>query len=325
MPAFRLILLVLLSAQIALAQEQEQPTAAEPQELSAEDVAEFDARLAEIEAQKKIVARLSKQFESSEGLIADIISARMDVAWTAMFDDTVSLTRDVSARRDEGFEVDDIAADLATDLQVFPEQAAEAIERLRDDLVLPTGDMAPAEYVVRDQQLLQSTQKVDAIFSSLITYTSIATNLGLDATEEQSFLIERLEENAANRSIFLGLALDGVDTMRAAAAALPSSEAVLSRLAAAEARVQVASRALLNVVALMDDVGLETSQYHQRLLMATGELTAEVLDVGVMAGLISEWTVLLAELAATKGPQLLFQLIIIVLILFGFSRLAGFA
>ena len=323
MPAFRLILLVLLSAQIALAQEQ--PTAAEPQELSAEDVAEFDARLAEIEAQKKIVARLSKQFESSEGLIADIISARMDVAWTAMFDDTVSLARDVSARRDEGFEVDDIAADLATDLQVFPEQAAEAIERLRDDLVLPTGDMAPAEYVVRDQQLLQSTQKVDAIFSSLITYTLIATGLGLDATEEQSFLIERLEENAANRSIFLGLAVEGVDTMRAAAAALPSNEAVLSRLATAEARVQVASRALLNVVALMDDVGLETSQYHQRLLMATGELTAEVLDVGVMAGLISEWTVLLAELAATKGPQLLFQLIIIVVILFGFSRLAGFA
>jgi len=327
MSLFRLILLVLLSAQIALAQEpeQEQPTAVEPRELPAEDVAEFDARLAEIEAQKKIVARLSKQFESSEGLIADIISARMDVAWTAMFDDTVSLARDVSARRDEGFEVDDIAADLATDLQVFPEQAAEAIERLRDDLVLPTGDMAPAEYVVRDQQLLQSTQKVDAIFSSLITYTSIATNLGLDATEEQSFLIERLEENAANRSIFLGLAVEGVDTMRAAAAALPSNEAVLSRLATAEARVQVASRALLNVVALMDDVGLETSQYHQRLLMATGELTAEVLDVGVMAGLISEWTVLLAELAATKGPQLLFQLIIIVLILFGFSRLAGFA
>ncbi len=328
MPAFRLLLpalLLLLAAFSTYAQDPEQPAVAEPRELPAEDVAEFDARLAEIEAQKKIVARLSKQFESSEGLIADIIGARMDVVWTAMFDDTVSLARDVSARRDEGFEVDDIAADLATDLQVFPEQAAEAIERLRDDLVLPTGDMAPAEYVVRDQQLLQSTQKVDAIFSSLITYTSIATSLGLDAAEEQSFLIERLEENAANRSIFLGLAVEGVDTMRAAAAALPSNEAVLSRLATAEARVQVASRALLNVVALMDDVGLETSQYHQRLLMATGELTAEVLDVGVMAGLISEWTVLLAELAATKGPQLLFQLIIIVLILFGFSRLAGFA
>ena len=142
MPACRLLLpalLLLLAAFSTHAQDPEQPAVAEPRELPAEDVAEFDARLAEIEAQKKIVARLSKQFKSSEGLIADIISARMDVAWTAMFDDTVSLARDVSARRDAGFEVDDIAADLATDLQVFPEQAAEAIERLRDDLVLPTG------------------------------------------------------------------------------------------------------------------------------------------------------------------------------------------
>jgi chemotaxis protein histidine kinase CheA len=124
-----------------------------------------------------------------------------------MFDDTVSLAQDVSDARDEGFEVDDIASDLAADLEVFPDQAADAIERLRDDLVLPTGDMAASEFVVRDQQLLKSTQKVDAIFSSMHTYTSIAASLGLDEAEERAFLIESLEENAANRSIFLDLDL----------------------------------------------------------------------------------------------------------------------
>jgi small conductance mechanosensitive channel len=183
--------------------------------------------------------------------------------------------------------------------------------------------MAPAEFVVRDQQLLRSTQKVDAIFSSLHTYTSIAASLGLDEAEELAFLIESLEENAANRSIFLDLALEDVGIMRAAAAALPSDEQVLARLGAMEARVQIASKALQNVVAVMDQVGLETSEYHQHLLTATGEITTEVLDVGVMAGLISEWSVMIVELTATKGPQLVFRLIIIVLILFVFSRLAG--
>jgi len=328
MPAFRLILLVLFSSQVALAQDEPavpDPEAVEQRELPAENVAEFDERLAEIAAQKKIVARLSRQFESSEGLAADIIGARMDVVWTAMFDDTVSLAQDVSALRSEGFDVDDIASDLAADLEVFPGQAADAIERLRDDLVLPTGDMAASEFVVRDQQLLKSTQKVDAIFSSMHTYTSIAASLGLDEEEERAFLIESLEENAANRSIFLDLALEGVGIMRAAAAALPSDEQVLARLGAMEARVQLAAKALQNVVSLMDQVGLETSEYHQHLLTATGELTAEVLDVGVMAGLISEWSVMIVELAATKGPQLVFRLIIIVLILFVFSRLAGVA
>jgi len=327
-PVFRLILLVLFSAQVVLAQEEPaapNPEAVEQRELPAENVAEFDERLADIAAQKKIVARLSRQFESSEGLAADIIGARMDVLWTAMFDDTVSLAQDVSALRSEGFDVDGLASDLAADLEVFPGQAADAIERLRDDLVLPTGDMAAAEFVVRDQQLLKSTQKVDAIFSSMHTYTSIAASLGLDEAEERAFLIESLEENAANRSIFLDLALEGVDIMRAAAAALPSDEQVLARLGAMEARVQLAAKALQSVVALMDQVGLETSEYHQHLLTATGELTTEVLDVGVMAGLISEWSVMIVDLAAAKGPQLVFRLIIIVLILFVFSRLAGVA
>jgi small conductance mechanosensitive channel len=325
-PVFRLILLVLFSAQVVLAQDEPavpDPEAVEQRELPAENVAEFDERLVEIAAQKKIVARLSKQFKSSEGLAADIIGARMDVLWTAMFDDTVSLAQDVSALRSEGFDVDELASDLAADLEVFPGQAADAIERLRDDLVLPTGDMAAAEFVVRDQQLLKSTQKVDAIFSSMHTYTSIAASLGLDEAEERAFLIESLEENAANRSIFLDLALEGVDIMRAAAAALPSDEQVLARLGAMEARVQLAAKALQSVVALMDQVGLETSEYHQHLLTATGELTTEVLDVGVMAGLISEWSVMIVDLAAAKGPQLVFRLIIIVLILFVFSRLAG--
>jgi len=325
-PVFRLILLVLFSAQVVLAQEEPavpDPEAVEQRELPAENVAEFDERLAEIAAQKKIVARLSRQFKSSEGLVADIIGARMDVLWTAMFDDTVSLAQDVSALRSEGFDVDELASDLAADLEVFPGQAADAIERLRDDLVLPTGDMAAAEFVVRDQQLLKATQKVDAIFSSMHTYTSVAASLGLDEVEERAFLIESLEENAANRSIFLDLALEGVDIMRAAAAALPSDEQVLARLGAMEARVQLAAKALQSVVALMDQVGLETSEYHQHLLTATGELTTEVLDVGVMAGLISEWSVMIVDLAAAKGPQLVFRLIIIVLILFVFSRLAG--
>jgi len=325
-PVFRLILLVLFSAQVVLAQEEPavpDPEAVEQRELPAENVAEFDERLAEIAAQKKIVARLSRQFKSSDGLVADIIGARMDVLWTAMFDDTVSLAQDVSALRSEGFDVDELASDLAADLEVFPGQAADAIERLRDDLVLPTGDMAAAEFVVRDQQLLKATQKVDAIFSSMHTYTSVAASLGLDEVEERAFLIESLEENAANRSIFLDLALEGVDIMRAAAAALPSDEQVLARLGAMEARVQLAAKALQSVVALMDQVGLETSEYHQHLLTATGELTTEVLDVGVMAGLISEWSVMIVDLAAAKGPQLVFRLIIIVLILFVFSRLAG--
>ena len=322
MRAFQLVLLVLLSAQIALAQEQEQATAAEPLELPAKVAANFDARLATLAAQKISYHQLNERLGKSEGLMADVITARIDAVWTEIFGDTIDLARDVSAKHEEGFEVTTIIDELAEDLRVFPGQAIEAMRRLRADVTFPAADLEPYEFVIADQKLLQATQKVDLVFGALITYLDISDTLRLDKTIEHDTLVESLEDSAANRSFFLQLTLDDVIIMRAAAAALPGDPAVIARAAVMEARVQLASRSLRAIITLMVRMELPVSQYRQQVLTATGELTSAVLDVGVVAGLIKEWSALLAKLAVTKGPQLLFQLIIIVLILFVFGRLS---
>jgi len=328
MPAFRLILFVLLSAQVVLAQEptpeqdQEPPQAVEPQELPPEIAAGFDARMAEIAAQKEAVKQLAKRLEKSEGLIAAVLGARMDAVWNRMFDDTVKLAEHVVAERDEGFEVSAIVDDLTEDLRVFPEQATTAMERLRANVVFPSADLEPYEYVIADQKLLSATRKVDSILGSLITYLAIVDTLGLDKAVQRNYLVDVLEDSAANRSVFLQLALEDVAVMRAAVTALPGDAAAISRAAVTEARVQIASQSLQEMVGLMVRMGLGVSQYRKQVLTATGELTADVLDVGVIAGLVKEWSVLLAKLAVTKGPHLLFRLIIVVLILFLFSRLS---
>ncbi len=322
MSLFRLILLVLLSAQVALAQEPGQPTAAEPRELPPEIAAKFDARLDRIEAQKKAVARLAQQLEETDGMIADVLGLRMDSVWTQMFDDTVTLARDVAAKRADGFEVAAIVENLTEDLRTFPEQAAETMERLRAKVVFPAADLEPAEFVIADQRLLQATLKVDAVYGSLITYVEIADTLDLDGSAERDYLIDVLENSAANRSVFLQVALVDVAVLRAAAASLPGDASVASLAAAFEARIKIASRALQQMINLMGRMQLETTQYRQQVLKVTGELTAAVLDVGVIAGLLADWSAFLAELAVTKGPQLLFQLVIVVAILFLFSRLS---
>ena len=322
MPAIRLILLLLLAAFSTHAQEQEQPAVAEPRELPAEVAAEFDARLAEIKAQKKIVGQLAKRAEKSEGPIAEVLSLRMDSVWTQMFDDTVTLARDVVAKRGDGFEVAAIVENLTEDLQTFPGQAAETMERLRAKVVFPAADLEPADFVIADQRLLQATLKVDAVYGSLITYIEIADTLDLDGSAERDFVIDVLEDSAANRSVFLQVALDDVAILRAAADSLPGDASVASLAAAHEARIEIASRALQQTIKMMGRMQLETSQYRQQVLKVTGELTADVLDVGVIAGLISDWSAFMAELAVTKGPHLLFQLFIVVAILFLFSRLA---
>jgi small conductance mechanosensitive channel len=322
-PVFRLILLFLLAAFSASAQEQEQ--AAEPLELPAEVAAEFDARLVEIKSQKKIVAQLAKRAEKSEGLIAEVLVARMDAAWVKMFTNSVALSQDISAKRDDGFDVTVIADDLTKDLRTLPEQAVATLDRLRGNIVFPTSDLEPHEFVIADQQLLQLSLKLDLVLGSLITYLAIADTLGLDLAAERSYLVAALEDSAANRSVFLLLALEDVAVLRAAVTSLPGNAALVARATAFEARVQVGSRSLQGMVRLMSQMGLETSRYRQQVVTATGALTADVLDVGVIAGLIAEWSRFLAELAVTKGPQLLFQFTVVILILFLFGRLSRVA
>ena len=121
MPFSRLILLLLLAAFSASAQEQEQATAAELRELPVEIAAKFDARLAEIGARKRTVARLAQQLEKTDGVIADVLRVRMDALWTQMFQDTVTLARDVMVKRAAGFEVAAIVENLTQDLRAVPD------------------------------------------------------------------------------------------------------------------------------------------------------------------------------------------------------------
>jgi small conductance mechanosensitive channel len=103
---------------------------------------------------------------------------------------------------------------------------------------------------------------------------------------------------------------------------LPADEELPSWVLAAEARVRVASAALQSAVNLMNRIGTDTRQYRQQLVTATGELTADVLDVGVMAGIVKEWSQVAFEFSRAEGPRIVFRLLLVVLVLFVFSRLA---
>jgi small conductance mechanosensitive channel len=322
------LFVLLLTAQFASAQEEpvedpvEEPVAVEPLELSADVTAKLDEQAKAIEAQRRASDRLIKRFDNSEGLEAELYSGRADSAWAAMFNDTVTLARDIAKLGKDGFDVEDYAANVTRDLEVLPEQSADALARLERDIVFPSSDLEPADFAIQDQQLLHSVEKIDFVYQSLITYVSIVDEFGLDSKTDLKALAEMLKESAANRSSFLQLAIERVAIIGAAAATLPTDTNVAARLAVSEARVHVASNTLKSIVDLMNQLDLETSHYSRQVVTTTGELTAEVLDVGVIAAIVKEWSGFLTDLARTEGPQVVFRLFIIILILFVFMHLS---
>ena len=315
------LLALLLIAQMSFAQEEEATTAVEPQPLPEEIALDFSARIQAIGEQEAAVAALRKSLESADGLRADLYGGRIDAIWGEMFNDTVNLAVDIAEQNQNGFDVSVYAVDVEENLRVFPEESEAALIRLRDGIVFPDKDMTPAEFVIADQALLRAIRKFDFVLQSMITYLDIAEQLGIQNESDVEYLLSTLEESAANRSSFLHIALDDVTVLRAAASALPTDTEVLAKQAAIEARVKVATESLQSAVGLMNQLDRDTSYYSQQLVTTTGELSADVLDVGVISGIVADWTASITETVTREGPRLMFRLFIVVIILFVFINL----
>ena len=195
-----------------------------------------------------------------------------------------------------------------------------AIQRVRSRVIFPTEKAPPEEFVVDDQILFQQVRGVDNLYRTLMQYVDIADRFDLDASPAMDFMTATLTDTAANRSIFLELAINDVATLRAAAATLPNNSGLADRLSAAETRVRMTARAMQEIISLMNALDLNTRLYRQQVLTVTGEITTDVLDVGIMANLAKEWTATIVSLVAGEGPKLVFRLLLVTFILFVFFQ-----
>ena len=302
--------------------EAEETVVMETRRMPEEMAAQFESRLAHIEELKASVGSLETQLEGTEDLEQTIFTARLDAARTEIFQTTLTLAQDMATERQKGFDVSEFQEILLVDLHVFPEQAKAAIDRLTGSMEFNYADLTPQQTVFKDRLLLSKVESVDEILDTLITYTEVADSMNLDASEELEFVTDYFAESAANRSVFLEVALSQVVLVRSTATTLPDDPELPAWLAAAEARVGVASAALQSNVDLMNRLEIDTSRYRQQIVTATGELTTDILDVGVIAGIIGQWTGSVAEFGRTQGPKILFRLLLVLLILFAFFHLS---
>lgn len=312
--------MVLLSLNPAIAQEAGEGPELQP--LPEQISAQFDQTLADIALQKKDVERLGMRAEVLEGAFVKILVARQDRVWTSMFQSTVDLAKAVATQQANGMDVSAYWDKLVDELEALPDEAHGAMERLRNRVVFPSDDLAPQEFVIADRELFKAIAELDKIFAALITYVELAEKFNLDASADRDFVVDEVTESAANRSIFLEMALDNVAVLRATVTTLPSNTELVEWLSAAQSRVQLTAKAMQDAVSLMNALGLETRHYRRQVLTATGEITTDVLDVGIVGGLVSQWSKASVNLLTSEGPRLVFRLLLVMFILFAFFQFA---
>lgn len=292
------------------------------QPLSQQVAARLDQALAEIEIQKEDIKRIEERHSDLAGIPAQILGARRDRLRTSMFNKTLALAKDVSLQEDRGKDVSAYKENLVRELGNLPDAASGALQRLKGQVEFPSNDLAPEDFVVADQKLFKLLRDLDEVFRALTTYVEIAGKFDLDASEERAFLVQALNDGAANRSVFLEMAIDDVSVLRSSIATLPGNENLAGWLNASQKRVQMTAAAMQDMIAMMKALGLETRQYSQQVITATGEITTDVLDVGLITGLVSQWGKASIGLMTSEGPKLIFRLLLVMFILFAFIQFA---
>ena len=289
-----------------------------PQEVSAQ----FDRLLAEIERQKEDTKHIERRLADFEGVPAAILGSRRDGMWAVTFHKTLELARGVAEQERRSMNVSDYRKTVVRELSDLPDEMYDAIGRLRDQVEFPSSDLPPEDFVIADQKLFRQLQDMDNFFRAFISYIEIADEFGLDTSEEKAYMTRELANAAANRSIFLDLVLNDVTMLRSAIVTLPANENLADWLSAAQTRIQMTAEAMQTTVNLMQALGMETRQYRQQVLTVTGEITTDVLDVGIVAGLFSQWGRTSLDLLTKEGPKSIFRLLLVLFILFAFFQFA---
>ena len=318
--------LLLLVASPLWAQEEE-PEAAQPaslQPLTEQNVSRFELAIEQIQMERGDLEALTARLpELAEQPVAErMIGERRDQLWASMVERVLRLAEELSALRQQGFEVSEFGEIVIGYLENFPQEAVTALDRLAERVTFPTGEMAPREFVFKDQELFDATRAVDGIYRSMLTYDRLAELYSIESAFEPGYVNQRIEESAENRSVFLELAMEDARHLRAAVSAIPDDTELSQWQRAAEARVQLAAQSLEEIVDIMNLAGLQSRMYRRQVLTVTGEITTDILDVGIVASLVSEWSDVVVNYLASEGPRWIFRLILVALIVFVFFQLS---
>ncbi|MCP3979245.1 MAG: mechanosensitive ion channel [bacterium] len=143
--------------------------------------------------------------------------------------------------------------------------------------------------------------------------------LGRPDDELHAELRELFEERADSLTMRLQLATASRDRLQqqfdSAKKAGASAEQLelRTRVRAVSLRADGIVKSLQKTADLLQKWDVDTSEYRQALILATGEITEDVLDTEVLVGLFGEGLRKLYEWILDRGPTLIFQLVVVVL------------
>jgi small conductance mechanosensitive channel len=281
----------------------------------------FDA----IDQEKLRIDKLEKRAATAEGLTLAAVETRLIKARINLLEHNLDFVRYVISQEESGTTDPELRQQAVDILNVQIRISKDTASLLRGKIAPPEESLPAAEKAASYSQIFEQVDRINRVYQLYIDSVMLAPELGMDVTEERARLEENLLERAENGSVLLEMAMSEVRALRASVAAVPGDAEAKAQLNVATSNVTSIARGITRVVEMMSSLGMETTEYQNQLLVATGEITTDIFQVDVFTNLFLGWGETLWNQIIDNGPALVFKLVLLIIIIFVFLKIAGVA
>jgi small conductance mechanosensitive channel len=296
------------------------------------DEDELAARGGELVAQivrdREEIRQLEVEAEQSEGedrLVAErrFHERRLEVlqSFNELVDNIVSREDAGGAAEDERHLIEEVLGGSRSQIQEYIVEKSRRLAELR----AKQASLRSAGMLGVERRIARQERSIDFALEILYDVTSWMERLGLDPSEERTYLVEILTQRADELAARTELAMEDEDALRDRSANDPDNTELSERLRAVKERRKTGIESLADTVDLMKPLDLDSAKYRELLVRATGQVTTDVLSTDVALTIFRRWWQGGREWVVENGPALLFRLLLVVLILLVFRVMAGLA
>jgi len=274
-----------------------------------------------IARQQEVIGHLQARAAQADGTDKEILEVNLDKAWLRLLSLGLGLGETYVAGKDDA----SVAPLRSRVIKVLESQTAAAtttIQRIRSRIHVPDLEKPAAEQAVAFARASASLASLNDAYGLLVRNLDLLRQLGLDVSTQEQLLRERLSERAMTLSYLLEMAADEAGALRDSAAIVPSDAELKAKLAVASNAVNKVADGLSQLLTQMESLGMETADYRQQVLHATGEITSDVFDVSFTTTLLVGWGKTLWNYVIEDGPDLIFKVVLFLVLLVVFRKLA---
>jgi len=184
-----------------------------------------------------------------------------------------------------------------------------------------------AEKIFEYQHALKKQQNnYQRLLAALLSNIARKQRIGLDSSDDNRYIDLLLAELAVKSKARILLAREKLTIVdrQISNATVEEKPSLRTQRQLIDVNKKMAALALTKTIDLMHDRGLETAEYSELLITATGEISKEIFDTKVAAGLLKRWGDIAWQFLKERAPGLIFKAIILLLIILVFKFIASF-